>query len=276
AAADNVALIQQILPGQCTAQPGGTVANLGGETRAQRFLSPVPGRISKTLEDVQTFVIEEIGVGIVVTLSGGVCLCHSHQLEEAGTIRIALDATGVTALPKPLQHLAATDEAKVAQVAIAVVVIQYPVPGLNAASSRDPHRRMGFLQGARPDIHIAQLRILTVKTKGLRTSPGLDDEVVAFAVLVTQGCGHFSVGKVGIHGGPNRESSDKTPTGHDIEHGKLFCDADWRIIQGNAVPQDRNDGALRAPAQSSSHKVGRWHEAVGILVMFIHAESIKT
>ena len=40
---------------------------------------------------------------------------------------------------------------------------------------------------------------------------------------------------------------------------------------GNAVPQDSNDGVLRAPAQGSGHEVGRWHEAVGILVMFIHA-----
>jgi hypothetical protein len=116
-------LIQQILPGQCTAQPGGTFANLGGETGAQRFLGAVPGRIGKALEDVQTFIIEIVGVGIVVTLSGGVRLCHSHQLEEAGAIWIGLDTTGVTALPKPLQHLTATDEAKVAQVAIAVVVI---------------------------------------------------------------------------------------------------------------------------------------------------------
>ena len=43
-----------------------------------------------------------------------------------------------------------------------------------------------------------------------------------------------------------------------------------------AVSQDGNDGALRTPAQGSRHEVGRWHEAVGILVMFIHAESIKT
>jgi hypothetical protein len=215
-------------------------------------------------------------VGIVVALSGGIRLCHSHQLEEAGTIRIALDATGITALPKSLQHLAATDEAKVAQVAIAVVVIQHPVPRLNAATSWDPHRRMGFLQGAWPDVHIAQLRILAIKTKGLRASPGLDDEVVAFTVLVAQGCGHCAIGKVGIHGGPNRESGDKTPPGHDIEHGKLFGDADWRIVQGNAVPQNSNDGVLRAPAQSRSHEVGRWHEAIGILVMFIHAQPIKT
>src|SRR5262249_32639820 len=189
-----------------------------------RLQRPGPGRISKTLEDVQTFVIEVIGVGIVVTLSGSVRLCHSHQLEEAGTIRIALDATGVTALPKPLQHLAATDEAKVAQVAIAIVVVQHPVPRLNAATPRDPHRWMGFLHGAWPDIHIAQLRILTIKTKGLRASPGLDNEVVAFTVLVAQGGRYCPIGKVGIHGGPNRESGDKPPTGHDIEHGKLFRD----------------------------------------------------
>ena len=30
------------------------------------------------------------------------------------------------------------------------------------------------------------------------------------------------------------------------------------------------------PAQGRSHEVGRWHEAIGILVMFIHAEPIKT
>jgi hypothetical protein len=116
-------LIQQILPGQLTAHPGGTVANLGDETGAQRCLGAVPGRIGKALEDVQTFVIEVVSVGIVVTLGSGVRLRHSYQLEEARTIRIALDATGVTALPKPLQHLTATDETKVAQVAIAIVVI---------------------------------------------------------------------------------------------------------------------------------------------------------
>src|SRR4029450_8512776 len=177
---------------------------------AQRFLGAVPGRIGKALEDVQTFIIEIVGVGILVTPSRGVRLCPSHQLEEAGTIWIGLDTTGVTALPKPLQHLTATDEAKVAQVAIAVVVIQHPVPRLNAATSRDPHRRMGFLQGAWPDIDVAQLRVLPIKTKGLRASPGVDDEVVAFTVLVAEGGGHFPIGKIGSHGGPNRESCGGT------------------------------------------------------------------
>src|SRR5262249_5955434 len=213
---DDIPLIQQILPGQCAAQPGGTVTNLGGETGAQRFLGTVPRRIGKALEDVQTFIIEVVGVGIVVTLSGGVRLCHSHQLQEAGTIRVALDAAGVTALPKSLQHLTPTDEAKVAQVAIAIVVIQHPIPRLNAATPWNPHRRMGFLQGAWPDIYVAQLRILPVKTKGLRASPGLDDEVVAFTVLVAQGGWHCPIGKIGIHGGPNRETGNKTSTGHDI------------------------------------------------------------
>src|SRR5215471_20442893 len=126
-------------------------------------------------------------MGIVLTLSLSIRCRYCHKLEKTGTIRIGFDATGVTALPKTLEHLGTTDEAKVAQVAITVVVIQYPVPRLNAATPRNPHRRMGFLQGARPDIHVAQLRILAVKTKGLRAGPGLDDEIVAFAVLVAQG-----------------------------------------------------------------------------------------
>src|SRR6266536_5718962 len=159
-------------------------------------------------------------------------------------MRIRLEAALLTSFPKTLQHLGTSDEAKVAQVAITVIVIQHPVPRLNTPTSGDPHRWMGFLEGAWPDIHVAQLRILAVKTKGLRACPGLDDEVVAFPVLVAQGRWHCPVGKVGIHGGPNWEPSDKASTGHDIQHGKLFRDAYRRIIQGDTVPQDCNDGAL--------------------------------
>src|SRR5262249_8118714 len=104
-------------------------------------------------------------MGIVLTLSSRVRLCHGHQLEKAGTIRIALEAMGVTALPETLQYLTAANEAKVAQIAVAVIVLQHPVPRLDAAPTRDPHRGMGLLQRPWPDIDVAQLGVFAVETK---------------------------------------------------------------------------------------------------------------
>ena len=54
----------------------------------------------------------------MILAGGGIRLRYCHELEEAGTMRIGLDAARLTPLPKTLQHLA-TDKAKVAQVAIA-------------------------------------------------------------------------------------------------------------------------------------------------------------
>ncbi len=214
-------------------------------------------------------------MGIVVALGRRIGVGDGHQLQEAGAVRIGLDTAYLTAIPVAFENLAAPDEAEITQVAIAIVVVQTPIPGLDAATTGNPHRRMGLLHWAWPNIDIAQLRILAVKTERLRTGPGLDDEIVSFLILVAQGGRNFTIGKIRIHRGADRKAGNKTAAGHHVEHRKFFGNAHGRIVEGDAVAQHDDGGVFGASTQGCGHEVWGGHQAVRILMMFIDAEAVK-
>src|SRR5262249_572674 len=141
------------------------------------------------------------------------------------------------------------------------------IPRLNAPPARNPDRRMRLLQWSGPDVNVPELRILAIKTKGLRARPGLHDETVGFIVLVSQPGRWLAITELGVHRGSYRKSHQQTTTAHDIEHGKFFRHPPRRIVQGDTVTHDHQRRLGRAPRQGRTHEIRGGHEAVGVLMV---------
>ena len=154
-------------------------------------------------------------------------------------------------------------------------MLQAEVPGFDAAAAGNPDGRVRLLQRPRPDVHIAQLGVLAVEAERFRARPRLDDQAVRLVVLVAQRGGRLAVTEIGVHRRADREPGDQPAAAHHVEHGELLGHANRRVVQGDAVAHDHQRCLRRAARQRRPHDVGRRHEAVGVLVMLVHADAVE-
>ncbi len=76
--------------------------------------------------------------------------------------------------------------AVVGEVAVHVVHLRAPAPGLDRAAAGNPDRRMRLLDRPRPDVDVALLVVAAVEGEGVLLGPGLHDEVVRLVVALAQ------------------------------------------------------------------------------------------
>jgi hypothetical protein len=85
---------------------------------------------------------------------------------------VALAALGGV-LPVAVHHLVGALVAAEGEVAVVVVVVETEVPGFERAQARHPDGRVRLLDGLRPEVHVAELRVLAVPGERLALGPAL-------------------------------------------------------------------------------------------------------
>src|SRR4029450_6798556 len=94
-----------------------------------------------------------------------------HLLEEGARVGILGFAALGHVLPVAVHHLLGALVAAERQVAVVVAVVDAEVPRLDRPEPRNPDRWMRLLDGLRPQIHVAQLRVLAVPGERLAPPP---------------------------------------------------------------------------------------------------------
>ena len=86
---------------------------------------------------------------------------------------------------------------------------------------------------------------------------------------------NLAVAIVGIHGCADRKAGQQPTARNHIQHGELLGHPDRRVVQGNRVA-DHRQGRLGGPSgQAGGNDVGRGHQAIAVLVVLIHADTVK-
>ena len=106
---------------------------------------------------------------------------------------------------------------------IGVFVLCGKINSLCAGGAWQPDGRR-LLDGARPDIDIAVIVVLTLERKRARTCPGLNDQVVGF-VHTLAAEGRIDVIAEVLHACAAYEAGDDAPAAEYVEHSNLFSDA---------------------------------------------------
>ncbi len=202
-------------------------------------------------------------------------LRDADELEEPGAEGIVVGADPRARLPESVHRGPAALVAEVREVAIDVVELGRPLPRLDAAATRDPHGRVRLLERLRPDVGVADLRVLAVERKDVRPRPRLHHQVVRLVVPVAQGGRVDPVREVHVHRGANGETSHEPAAREQIEHRELFGHAQRRIVGGEAVAEHDERRLRRSPRQRGGHQVGRRHEPVGVVVVLVDAQAIE-
>ena len=241
-AGDYVALLDVVFPLQLAGRLLRLLANLGPHRLPYRRDGPVARGLGKGGVNTQHLLVEVLYVVLVLLLGRLVGFRDTNQLQEAQPVGVVVNAPLGYPVPEAVHHPLAPQVAKVAQVAVNVIPVQYPVPGFQAAAAGYPHRRMGLLQGPGPDADVPQLVVLAVENEGLTLRPGLHYQVVGLGVLLPQSHRNLAVGEGGVHGGAHRKTGHQPTTAHQVQHGHLFGHPQGRLVQGQAVAQHHQRG----------------------------------
>src|SRR3954463_14747388 len=135
----------------------GGLLDLTLNAAALRFLGRIARRAGETRVDMQTAAVEILG-GLAIEAVGFLAaLGDSDKWQEAGVVRIAVLAEPVHFGPEPVHRRLSGLVAVIGQVAIDMVHLGAPTPGLDRAAARYPDRRARLLHRTRPDIDIALL-----------------------------------------------------------------------------------------------------------------------
>ncbi len=280
AAADHELVVDEVLERHLL-EAGERLRGAGGGARPDAVLEApevlVPGRRQVGRRDVQALVVEVLDVLGVVLLGLRVGLAHRDELEEAGPVRVRVEAALVDELPEPVHDLLAELAPEVAQVAVAVVVLGGEVPRREAAEPRHPHRRVGLLDRPGPEVHHAELLVLAVPGEHLRFGPRLDDQVVGLVVALPLLDGRDPVDHVGVHRAAERHAGDQPAAADAVDHGVLLGHPDRRVRrrQRRAHLDDADVEAVGRLRQDRAHQVRSGHEAVGVLVVLVDADAVQ-
>ena len=274
-AGDDEAEIDQVLPRQAGAQHVGERTDLRLEPGLDRLLRAVAGRVGKAVGHVQAAVEEIVQVRAVFLLGQRVGLRHGHDLGEPAAVGVHVLALFVQLVPIAFHHLRGALVAEVAEIRIVVVVVGAEVPRFQRSAARNPDRRVRLLDGPRPHVDVAQLGVFAVEGERFGLGPRPHDEVVRLGVFVAQRGRGLAVAEVGVHGRADRETGDQPSAAHDVEHGEFFGHAHRRVVERDAVAHHADRGARGAPDHGRGHQVGRGHQAVAVLVVFVHADGVE-
>src|SRR5262245_63655237 len=95
---------------------------------------------------------------------------------------------------------------------------------------------MRLLDGARPEVHVGELRVLPVPREDLARLPGLEDEGEGLAVALAMLHGRDAVAEVHVHGAAQRQAGDEPAAADAVQHGVLLGHADGRVLGGRVAP----------------------------------------
>ena len=123
---------------------------------------------------------------------------------------------------------------------------------------------------------MTELVVLAVERERLVFRPRLHDHVVRFFVLVARERGDLAVAEVGVHRRADGEAGDEAPARDDIQHRELFGDANGWVVAGDGVADHAQRGPARAPAERRRDEIGRRHEAVPVLMVFVAADPVES
>ena len=139
----------------------------------------VAGRQREARIDMQAAAVEilgRLGVEVERLLAA---LGDADELQEAGAVGIAVLAELGHLVPEALHRRQPGLVAVVRQVAVDVVHLRAPPPGLDRAAAGNPDRRMRVvLDRPRPDVDVALLVEAAVEGEGVLLGPGPLHQVV--------------------------------------------------------------------------------------------------
>src|SRR6185437_7114014 len=124
-------------------------------TLARRF-AVVAGRIDVTRIHMQATAVEIFGGLLVEPHRLLAALGDADELQEARAIGIAVLAKPLHLAPEAHHRLAPGLVAEIGEIAVDIVHLGAPLPGLDRAAARDPDRRVRLLQRMRPDVDVAE------------------------------------------------------------------------------------------------------------------------
>jgi hypothetical protein len=133
---------------------------------------------------------------------------------------------------------------------------------------------MRLLVGARPEIDVFVIVVLTVELKRARLGPGGDDQVVGLLIALVRE-GRVEACDMVFGADAAYEAGDDAPARQVVEHREFFGDEQRIVHQRQRAPEDRDLHPLGALDQGAGDQVRRRHHAVGGLVMLVHRDRIK-
>ena len=234
----------------------GSLLHLALEADALRRLGVVAGRRRKARVDVQAAAVEILGRLRVALHRLRAALGDADELQEAGAVGIAVLAEPGHLVPEALHGRQAGLVAVVGEVAVDVVHLGAPLPRLDRAAARNPHRRMRLLDRPRPDVDVALLVEAAVEGEGLLLGPRLHDEVVRLEIALAQHRRVLAVGVAGVHRRADREAGDQPPARDAVDHREFFGHPRRRVVERERVAHARRSRcrscAATAPWRSGS------------------------
>ena len=206
----------------------------------------------------------------------GVRFADANDLREAGAIGRIVGAELGHALPIGLHQRVGAHIAVVAEIRIRIGIFDAEIVGLDRAAAGDVDRRMRLLQGLRPDIDVAQLGIAAVEGERRVLVPRPHDQLMRLGIFLARQRRNLSVGVVRVHRGANRKAGNEPSAGDIVQHGEFLGDADRRIVERDRVAEHDQRGSRRTARQRGGNQIGRRHQAVSVLMMFVDADAVKT
>ena len=149
-----------------------------------------------------------------------------------------------------------------------------PPDRLEAPRAGDPDRRVGLLERPGPDVHEPEVVVLPLEVEGARPGPRLHDEVVGLAVALPEE-GRVDLVGVRLDAEPHHHAGDDAPARQHVEHRQLLGHPERVVVERERVPEDQDLHPARALGEASRDDVGRRHEAVGVLVVLVHAHRVE-
>ena len=156
-------------------------------------------------------------------------------------------------------------------------LIRRELPRAEAAHAGNPDGRVRLLNRPRPQVHHRQLRVLPVVGERLARLPRLQDQVVRLVVALALLDRRDAVAHVGVHRRAQRHPRHQPPARDAVQHRVLLRDPDRRVRrrERRAHLHQRHVLAAGRARQRPAHHVRAGHEAVGVLVVLVYADTVE-
>src|SRR5580704_12336414 len=160
--------------------------------------------------------------------------------------------------------------------AIAVVMLDDHVPGLDAtAAAWNPDGDM-LLNRPRPDIHIAHLVILAVESEWLGLGPRAMDKRARLFESLADFYRRHTIREDRIHRRAEDEACHEASARKAVEVGVLFGDPRGWIVECQRIANDGDRRVVGGGGEAGGEQVRRGSHRAGSLMMFINQDPIET
>src|SRR5262249_49689381 len=161
------------------------VADLAAHSLADRCNAGIARRTHIATIEMEAVGIEVLrGLG-VESLRLGIVLSNPDELQKARTVRIEFGPEPFDGLPIAVDDRGSRQISEIGEIGVEEVVLDAPLPGLDAAAARNPDRRARRFGGGRPRIDVAKLRGFAVVGKRPALPPRANDQLYPLARLLS-------------------------------------------------------------------------------------------